>query len=133
MWRSTPPETPLWFKLLGKPPHDHAGMKGRAMYAVGILRPGGLEVLQLIELPLPEPGRGEVRIRTVAAAVNHTDIILRQFGPPDQAKLPPPWIPGMELSGLSTPWGRRLHGALATESWGSSNRVGRGVALRLSG
>lgn len=70
------------------------------MYAIGIPRPGGPDVLRLVELPIPEPGPAEVRIRVAAAAVNPADTGLRQSGPLSSARLPPPWIPGMELAGV---------------------------------
>lgn len=66
------------------------------MRAVGITAPGGPEVLQLIDRTAREPGPGEVRIRVRAAAVNPTDIGLRQHG--DQ-NTPPPWTPGMDAAG----------------------------------
>jgi NADPH:quinone reductase-like Zn-dependent oxidoreductase len=57
-------------------------------------------VLELLELPEPVAGEGEVRIRVAAATVNPTDIGLRD-GRHAAAigELPPPWIPGMELAG----------------------------------
>jgi len=64
--------------------------------AVGINRPGGLEVLEVIDRPVRDPGPGEVRIAVRAAAVNPTDIGLREGGGGD---LPPPWTPGMDASG----------------------------------
>lgn len=80
------------------------------MYAVGIPHPGGPDVLRLVELPVPQPRAGQIRIRTTAAAVNPTDTAFRQNGPTPQEELPPPWIPGMELAGVvdavgdGTPW-----------------------------
>ncbi|BAJ29351.1 putative oxidoreductase [Kitasatospora setae KM-6054] len=38
---------------------------------------GGPEVLELSEVPLPEPGPGEVRIRVGAAALNPVDVFAR--------------------------------------------------------
>lgn len=68
------------------------------MRAVVITKPGGLEVLEVADRPAPEPGAGEVRIAVKAAAVNPTDIGLRQYGAgPD---LPPPWVPGMDAAGV---------------------------------
>ncbi len=64
--------------------------------AVGITRPGGPEVLKVIERPVRDPGPGEVRIRVAAAAVNPTDIGLRNMGGGD---LEPPWTPGMDAAG----------------------------------
>jgi NADPH:quinone reductase len=68
--------------------------------AVGVPRFGGPEVLEVVELPEPVPGEGEVRIRVAAATVNPTDIGLRDGHRADRMKdLPPPWVPGMELAG----------------------------------
>lgn len=64
--------------------------------AVGITRPGGPEVLAVVEREVREPGPGEVRIAVGAAAVNPTDIGLRQRG---AGELPPPWVPGMDAAG----------------------------------
>jgi NADPH:quinone reductase len=66
------------------------------MRAIAISRPGGPEVLEVIDRPVREPGRGEVRIAVRAAAINPTDIGLRAAGGGD---LPPPWTPGMDAAG----------------------------------
>ncbi|HEY6886210.1 MAG TPA: alcohol dehydrogenase catalytic domain-containing protein, partial [Solirubrobacter sp.] len=63
--------------------------------AVGIERPGGPEVLTVIDREVREPGPGEVRIAVKAAAVNPTDIGLRNGG----GATPPPWTPGMDAAG----------------------------------
>ena len=47
------------------------------MKAVRIHEHGGPEVLRYEEVPLPEPGRGEARIKVEAAGVNFTDIYNR--------------------------------------------------------
>ena len=41
-------------------------------------RPGGPEVLRFEDVPLPEPGPGEVRIRHTAVALNFRDILVRR-------------------------------------------------------
>jgi NADPH:quinone reductase-like Zn-dependent oxidoreductase len=64
--------------------------------AIAIVEPGGPEVLRVIERDVREPGPGEVRLAVRAAAVNPTDIGLRQRG---DATFPPPWIPGMDAAG----------------------------------
>src|SRR5580704_9223285 len=38
---------------------------------------GGPEVLQLDELPLPEPGAGEVRLRVKAIGLNRAEVMFR--------------------------------------------------------
>ena len=68
------------------------------MRAVVITEPGDVDVLEVADLPAREPREGEVRIAVKAAAVNPTDIGLRQRGGgPD---LPPPWVPGMDAAGV---------------------------------
>ena len=64
--------------------------------AVAIVEPGGPEVLRVVERDVREPGAGEVRLAVRAAAVNPTDVALRQRG---DAEIPPPWIPGMDAAG----------------------------------
>ena len=64
--------------------------------AVAIVEPGGPEVLRVIERDVRDPGPGEVRLAVRAAAVNPTDIGLRQRGDPE---IPPPWVPGMDAAG----------------------------------
>ena len=66
------------------------------MRAVVITRPGGLDVLGVADLPAREPGQGEVRIAVKAAAVNPTDIGLRERGGAGD----PPWVPGMDAAGV---------------------------------
>ena len=67
------------------------------MRAVVITKPGDLDVLAVEDRPARKPGPGKVRIAVKAAAVNPTDIGLRQRGGGD---LPAPWIPGMDAAGL---------------------------------
>jgi NADPH:quinone reductase len=54
-----------------------------------------------------EAGPGEVRIAVKAAAVNPTDIGLRQSGVADQ---PPPWVPGMDAAGTIESVGEGVEG-----------------------
>jgi NADPH:quinone reductase len=53
-------------------------------------------VLQVVDRPVREAGPNEVRIAVRAAAVNPTDIVLREHG---AEGLEPPWIPGMDAAG----------------------------------
>ena len=47
------------------------------MRAIGILKAGGPEVLQIVELPDVHAGSNQVRIRIRAVAVNPVDTMLR--------------------------------------------------------
>src|SRR4051794_38376546 len=68
------------------------------MRAVAITAPGGPEVLDVIDRDVRPAGAGEVRIAVRAAAVNPTDIGLRERGAGQG--LEPPWIPGMDAAGV---------------------------------
>ena len=71
------------------------------MRAVGIMEFGGPEVLRLVELPDPDAGPGELRVRVHAAAVNPTDTVLRSGGRADRLKdVVPPHVPGMDAAGI---------------------------------
>jgi NADPH:quinone reductase len=48
------------------------------MRAVVVRTYGGPEALEVIDVPVPEPARGQVRIRVTAAAVNPVDIATRE-------------------------------------------------------
>ena len=68
------------------------------MRVIEIARPGGPEVLRLVERAMPTPGAGEVLIRVAAAGVNRPDIQQRRGLYP-----PPPGttdIPGLDVAGI---------------------------------
>ena len=47
----------------------------KTMQAIGIEKPGGPDVLKLIESPTPRPADDEVLIRVSAAGVNRPDCL----------------------------------------------------------
>jgi len=67
------------------------------MRAVEISKPGGPEVLNLVERPRPEPKPHEILIKVAAAGVNRPDVLQRSGNypvPPDASDLP-----GLEVAG----------------------------------
>ena len=71
------------------------------MRAVGITEFGGPEALEVVEVPDPEAGPGEVRIRVRAAAVNPTDTLLRDGSRAEMLRdVPAPHVPGMDAAGV---------------------------------
>ena len=67
------------------------------MNAIAIAAPGGPEVLQPCQLPVPRPGAGQVLIKVAYAGVNRPDVIQRQgLYPPPPGASP---IPGLEVAG----------------------------------
>lgn len=69
-----------------------------SMRAVGVKAPGGVDQLELIELPVPSPRPGEVLIQVKAAGVNRPDVLQRLglYPPPPDAN---PNL-GLEVSGV---------------------------------
>jgi NADPH:quinone reductase-like Zn-dependent oxidoreductase len=49
---------------------------------------GGPEVLHLEDIPRPEPGPGEVRVKIAAVALNHIDVWVRKGGPAFHVEYP---------------------------------------------
>ena len=68
------------------------------MRAIEARRPGGVEVLELVERAVPEPGPGQYLVRVSAAGVNPIDWKLR-LGRVGPLKARFPWVPGCELCG----------------------------------
>ena len=65
------------------------------MRAVQVSRAGG--PLEVVERDVPEPGRGEVRIRVQACGICHSDAITKDGGFPGLAY---PRVPGHEVVGV---------------------------------
>lgn len=76
------------------------------MRAIQIQQTGGPEVLQLADLPTPEPGPGQVLVRVHAAGINFIDTYLREGRYP--AALP--FIPGQEAAGVVEVLGAGVEG-----------------------
>ena len=64
--------------------------------AVQISRPGGPEEMHLVDLPVGEPGPGQVRIRHKAIGLNFIDVYQRS----GLYSLPMPLTLGMEAAGI---------------------------------
>jgi NADPH2:quinone reductase len=85
--------------------------------AVRIAHHGGPDVLELVDLPIPEPGPGEVLARVIAASINHLDLWVRRGIP--GAAFPLPLIPGCDGTGEIAAVGEGVRGV----------RVGQPVVL----
>ncbi|MEU0756207.1 NADP-dependent oxidoreductase [Streptomyces albogriseolus] len=84
------------------------------MKAIALTTYGGPDVLREVDLPTPEAGPGEVRIRVHAAAVNPTDAMLRTGAYAARTTdVPPPYVPGMDAAGVIDQLGPGADGRLA--------------------
>ena len=85
------------------------------MRAVQVTTKGG--PFELVERELPQPGRGEVRIKVQACGVCHSDVIAKEGLFPTVSY---PIIPGHEIAGLIDAVGEGVIG------WNVGERVGVG-------
>jgi len=68
------------------------------MKVVQLQSPGGPEVLELVQQPLPEPGPGEVRVSARAIGAGGPDVLIRNG---TYKWMPPlPAVPGNEMAGV---------------------------------
>ncbi|TDD14464.1 NADP-dependent oxidoreductase [Nonomuraea diastatica] len=71
------------------------------MRAAAFAEPGGPDVLKVMELPVPQAGQGEVRVRVRAAGVQPFDAAVRAgWLPPYMSGVDYPRIPGNEFAGV---------------------------------
>ncbi|MBC7921752.1 MAG: zinc-binding dehydrogenase [Ferruginibacter sp.] len=68
------------------------------MKAVQFSEHGPAEVLQLVELPTPQPRTGEVLVKVAAAGVNYADVLQRKGTYPVPVTLP--YVTGYEVVGV---------------------------------
>ena len=83
------------------------------MRAIVLERHGGPEVLRVREVPQPEPGAGEVRVRVNAVGVNYAEILSRKglYGWAPRM----PYTPGMEATGTIDALGEGVQGRAVGE------------------
>lgn len=68
------------------------------MNVIQLRTPGGPEVLELVERPLPQPAANEARVRALAIGVNSADMLIRRGV---YNWMPPlPAVPGNEMAGV---------------------------------
>lgn len=93
------------------------------MKSVVFRRTGGPEVLELVELPDPQPGPGEILVRSHASAIGWPDIMMRSGIYP---WLPPlPVTPGTEMAGRVEALGAGVSGvAVGDPVYVSSREMG---------
>src|SRR6266581_6430615 len=68
------------------------------MKAIQVKQPGGPEVMELAELPIPEPKANEAVVKVAASGVNFIDVYHRE----GRYKVPLPFVPGQEGAGVVT-------------------------------
>jgi NADPH2:quinone reductase len=90
------------------------------MKAIQIHETGGPEVLKLADLPIPEPGPGQVLIRVEATGVNFIEVYFRK----GVYKASLPLIPGSEAAGTVEELGPGVTGFAAGDAVASVSVLG---------
>ena len=90
------------------------------MKAIQIHETGGPEVLTLAELPIPQPGPGQVLIRVEAVGVNFIEIYFRK----GTYKASLPFVPGSEAAGTVEELGPGVTGFAAGDAVASVSVLG---------
>jgi NADPH2:quinone reductase len=90
------------------------------MKAIQIHSTGGPEVLQLDDLPIPQPGPGQVLIRVEAIGVNFIEIYFRK----GVYKAALPLIPGSEAAGTVEELGPGVTAFTAGDAVASASMIG---------
>jgi NADPH:quinone reductase-like Zn-dependent oxidoreductase len=91
------------------------------MKAWQVRQHGGLEALEQVELPEPEAGPLEVKIRVQAVGLNHLDIWVRRGV--TGHKFPLPMIPGCDVAGQIVEFGAGAADALKSSGLGIGSDV----------
>ncbi len=78
------------------------------MRAVQCTQWGGPELLKVVDVDLPDPGPGQVRIKVAAAGVNFPDLLIIQNK--YQMQPPLPFTPGAEVAGEIVAVGEGVEG-----------------------
>jgi NADPH2:quinone reductase len=68
------------------------------MKAIRVQRTGGPEVMELVEVPVPQPKPSEALVKVSIAGINSIDVQFRD----GRLRMPLPFIPGQEGAGIVT-------------------------------
>ena len=66
---------------------------------VQVRRFGGPDGLEVVDAPLPQAGRGEVRVRMLASGLEYTDVVIRRRLYPQTMRRRPPFVLGYDVVG----------------------------------
>ena len=99
------------------------------MKAIRVHQYGGPEVMRLEEIPVPEPGAGEVLVRVRAAGVNPVDAYRRSGG--SGYNPPLPFTPGTDAAGVVEAAGEKAWAAAGTKVYVSGALTGTYAEMAL--
>jgi len=66
---------------------------------VQVRRFGGPDGLEVVDVPVPTAGRGDVRVRVLASGLEYTDVVIRRHLYPQTMRRRPPFVLGYDVVG----------------------------------
>ncbi|HSA80367.1 MAG TPA: alcohol dehydrogenase catalytic domain-containing protein, partial [Geminicoccaceae bacterium] len=97
---------------------------------VQVRRFGGPDGLEVVDAPLPTPGRGEVRVRVFASGVEYTDMLIRRHLYPQTMLCRPPFVLGYDAIGEIDQLGDGVRGFQVGDRVADMTVVGSNAAYR---
>jgi len=94
---------------------------------------GGPEELQVVDLPLPRPGRGQVRVRVLASGIEYTDVVIRRHLYAQTMFVRPPFVLGYDFVGEIDQLGPRVTGFQLGERVADLTVLGSNADYRTAG
>lgn len=91
---------------------------------VRVARYGESDALEVADAPMPTAGRGEVRVRVLAASVNYTEVLIRRHLYPQTMRLRPPFVLGYDVVGVIDQLGEGVSGFLVGDCVADMTVVG---------
>src|SRR5262244_4234275 len=97
---------------------------------VRVSRFGDPDGLEVVEIPLPTVGRGEVRVRVLASSLNYTEVLIRRHLYPQTMRLRPPFVMGYDVVGEIDQIGDGVSGFQLGDRVADMTVVGSNAAYR---
>lgn len=106
-------------------------MAEAANRAVQLADYGGPECLRVVNLPVPEPAPGEVRVRVLASSINYTETLIRRHLYPQTAAYKLPFVMGYDVVGEIDKIGPDVIGFKVADRVADMTVVGSDATYRL--
>ena len=91
---------------------------------------GGPDGLEVVDAPLPTPGRGEVRVRVLASGLEYTDVLIRRHLYPQTMRRRLPFVMGYDVVGEIDQLGDAVSGFQLGDRVADMTVVGSNAAYR---
>lgn len=97
---------------------------------VQVARLGEADGLEVVDAPMPQAGRGEVRVRVLASGIEYTDAVIRRHLYAQTMFLKPPFVMGYDVVGEIDQLGEGVTGFRLGERVADLTVVGSNAAYR---